>query len=163
MQPAGSRFALHACAPAPPRSVNRMRQRAHLTLIHKLRLLPRGRGRRDPGRYAQAGQRPPGPRNHAHDEGSREEIETQFKRSLGAFFDFYPEIRVPRSEERLIRSRALNPPCGNTRELRIDRPAWPFAAAFQRVIERSHICFGRQRPSLETAQVSKRSNSGCQS
>jgi len=25
-------------------------------------------------------------------EGSREEIETQLKRSLDAFFDFYPEI-----------------------------------------------------------------------
>ena len=40
---------------------------ANLTLVYGLRLLPEG-------------------------EGTRQEIERQLKRSLDAFFDFYPEI-----------------------------------------------------------------------
>ena len=69
-----------------------MRFMANLTLIYGLRLLPEGEVteihdatlKLANGHQAQVTM-------HLI-EGSREEIETQLKRSLDAFFDFYPEI-----------------------------------------------------------------------
>jgi hypothetical protein len=65
---------------------------ANLTLIYGLRLLPEGEvvGIEDAKLKLSNG-------HDAHVtmhtiEGSREEIETQLRRSLDAFFDFYPEI-----------------------------------------------------------------------
>jgi len=69
-----------------------MRRMANLTLIYGLRLLPEGEvtGIEDATIKLANG-------HQAHVtmhsiEGSREEIEAQLKRSLDAFFDFYPEI-----------------------------------------------------------------------
>ena len=65
---------------------------ANLTLIYGLRLLPEGEVTdiKDATLTLANG-------HQAHVtmhmiEGSREEIETQLKRSLDAFFDFYPEL-----------------------------------------------------------------------
>lgn len=65
---------------------------ANLTLIYGLRLLPEGEVKeiKDATLTLANG-------NEAHVtmhsiEGSRQEIELQLKRSLDAFFDFYPEI-----------------------------------------------------------------------
>ncbi len=65
---------------------------ANLTLVYGLRLLPEGEVKQvqDATLTLVNG-------NQAHVtmhvlEGSREEIEQQLKRSLDAFFDFYPEI-----------------------------------------------------------------------
>ena len=65
---------------------------ANLTLVYGLRLLPEGEvvAMKDATLKLANG-------HEAHVtmhtiEGSREEIETQLKRSLDAFFDFYPEI-----------------------------------------------------------------------
>lgn len=65
---------------------------ANLTLIYGLRLLPEGEVAQiqDATLKLKNG-------HEAHVtmhtiEGSREEIEAQLKRSLDAFFDFYPEI-----------------------------------------------------------------------
>jgi hypothetical protein len=65
---------------------------ANLTLIYGLRLLPEGEVKeiKDATLTLANG-------NEAHVtmhsiEGSRQEIERQLKRSLDAFFDFYPEI-----------------------------------------------------------------------
>ncbi|MGA2806660.1 MAG: allantoinase [Terracidiphilus sp.] len=65
---------------------------ANLTLIYGLRMLPEGEviGIEDATITLANG-------HQAHVamhsiEGSREEIEAQLKRSLDAFFDFYPEI-----------------------------------------------------------------------
>jgi hypothetical protein len=65
---------------------------ANLTLVYGLRLLPEGEVTeiRDATLKLATG-------HEAHVtmhllEGSREEIETQLKRSLDAFFDFYPEL-----------------------------------------------------------------------
>ena len=69
-----------------------MKHMANLTLIYGLRLLPEGevKGIEDATIRLANG-------NEAHVtmhtiEGSREEIEASLKRSLDAFFDFYPEI-----------------------------------------------------------------------
>jgi hypothetical protein len=69
-----------------------MMHMANLTLVYGLRLLPEGEvvGIQDATLKLANG-------HEAHVtmhtiEGSREEIETQLKRSLDAFFDFYPEI-----------------------------------------------------------------------
>jgi hypothetical protein len=69
-----------------------MMHMANLTLIYGLRLLPEGEvnGIQDATIKLTNG-------HEAHVtmhtiEGSREEIETQLRRSLDAFFDFYPEI-----------------------------------------------------------------------
>ena len=69
-----------------------MRLMANLTLIYGLRLLPEGEvtGIEDATLTLANG-------HQAHVtmhviEGSRVEIEAQLKRSLDAFFDFYPEI-----------------------------------------------------------------------
>ncbi len=69
-----------------------MKHMANLTLVYGLRLLPEGEVTevRDATLKLANG-------NEAHVtmhvlEGSREEIEAQLKRSLDAFFDFYPEI-----------------------------------------------------------------------
>jgi hypothetical protein len=69
-----------------------MMHMANLTLIYGLRLLPEGEvtGIQDATIKLANG-------HEAHVtmhtiEGSREEIETQLRRSLDAFFDFYPEI-----------------------------------------------------------------------
>jgi hypothetical protein len=65
---------------------------ANLTLIYGLRLLPEGEvATIEDAKLTLANG------NTAHVamhmlEGSREQIETQLKRSLDAFFDFYPEI-----------------------------------------------------------------------
>src|SRR5208283_4024684 len=76
---------------APPRS-HMMSLMANLTLIYGLRLLPEGEVTEihDATLKLATG-------HEAHVtmhmiEGSREEIERQLKRSLDAFFDFYPEI-----------------------------------------------------------------------
>jgi hypothetical protein len=65
---------------------------ANLTLVYGLRLLPEGEVTeiRDATLKLATG-------HEAHVtmhliEGSREEIEAQLKRSLDAFFDFYPEL-----------------------------------------------------------------------
>ena len=65
---------------------------ANLTLVYGLRLLPEGEVKQvqDATLTLVNG-------NQAHVtmhvlEGSREEIEQQLRRSLDAFFDFYPEI-----------------------------------------------------------------------
>ncbi len=65
---------------------------ANLTLIYGLRLLPEGEvtGIQDATIKLANG-------HEAHVtmhtiDGSRDEIETQLRRSLDAFFDFYPEI-----------------------------------------------------------------------
>ena len=65
---------------------------ANLTLVYGLRLLPEGEvtSIQDATLHLANG-------HEAHVtmhtiEGSREEIETQLKRSLDAFFSFYPEI-----------------------------------------------------------------------
>jgi len=70
----------------------KMRFMANLTLIYGMRLLPEGEVTEihDATLKLATG-------HEAHVtmhmiEGSREEIETQLKRSLDAFFDFYPEI-----------------------------------------------------------------------
>jgi hypothetical protein len=69
-----------------------MSSMANLTLIYGLRLLPEGEVKeiKDATLTLANG-------NEAHVtmhsiEGSRQEIELQLKRSLDAFFDFYPEI-----------------------------------------------------------------------
>jgi hypothetical protein len=69
-----------------------MNRMANLTLVYGLRLLPEGEvtEMHDATLKLANG-------NEAHVtmhvlEGSREEIESQLKRSLDAFFDFYPEI-----------------------------------------------------------------------
>jgi len=69
-----------------------MKHMANLTLIYGLRLLPEGevKGIEDATIKLANG-------NEAHVtmhtiEGSRKEIEAQLKRSLDAFFDFFPEI-----------------------------------------------------------------------
>jgi len=69
-----------------------MTDMANLTLIYGLRLLPEGEvvGIEDATLKLANG-------HEAHVtmhsiEGSRQEIERQLKRSLDAFFDFYPEI-----------------------------------------------------------------------
>jgi hypothetical protein len=69
-----------------------MSHMANLTLIYGLRLLPEGEVTeiRDATLKLATG-------HEAHVtmhviDGTREEIETQLKRSLDAFFDFYPEI-----------------------------------------------------------------------
>jgi len=70
----------------------KMRHMANLTLIYGLRLLPEGEVAeiKDATLKLANG-------HEAHVamhtiEGSREEIEAQLKRSLDAFFDFFPEI-----------------------------------------------------------------------
>jgi hypothetical protein len=65
---------------------------ANLTLVYGLRLLPEGEVKAIEDAKLKLANG-----NEAHVtmhtiEGSREEIETQLKRSLDAFFDFYPEI-----------------------------------------------------------------------
>jgi hypothetical protein len=69
-----------------------MKDMANLTLVYGLRLLPEGEVAeiQDATLKLSNG-------NQAHVtmhtiEGSRQEIEAQLKRSLDAFFDFYPEI-----------------------------------------------------------------------
>ena len=65
---------------------------ANLTLIYGLRLLPEGEVTEIQDATLKLAN---GHQAHVtmHSiEGSREEIETQLKRSLDAFFDFYPEI-----------------------------------------------------------------------
>jgi hypothetical protein len=65
---------------------------ANLTLIYGLRLLPEGEVTEIQDATLKLSN---GHQAHVtmHSiEGSREEIETQLKRSLDAFFDFYPEI-----------------------------------------------------------------------
>jgi hypothetical protein len=69
-----------------------MMRMANLTLVYGLRLLPEGEVTeiKDATLKLANG-------HEAHVtmhtiEGSREEIETQLKQSLDAFFDFYPEI-----------------------------------------------------------------------
>lgn len=69
-----------------------MNHMANLTLVYGLRLLPEGEVTQVNDATLKLANG-----NEAHVtmhvlEGSREEIETQLKRSLDAFFDFYPEI-----------------------------------------------------------------------
>ena len=69
-----------------------MRQMANLTLIYGLRLLPEGEVAEIQDATLKLAN---GHQAHVAMhliEGSREEIETQLKRSLDAFFDLYPEI-----------------------------------------------------------------------
>jgi len=65
---------------------------ANLTLVYGLRLLPEGEvAEIQDATLKLANGRQAHVTMHMI-EGSREEIETQLKRSLDAFFDFYPEI-----------------------------------------------------------------------
>jgi ribosomal 50S subunit-associated protein YjgA (DUF615 family) len=69
-----------------------MMRMANLTLIYGLRLLPEGEVTEIQDATLKLAN---GHQTHVTMhmiEGSREEIETQLKRSLDAFFDFYPEI-----------------------------------------------------------------------
>lgn len=69
-----------------------MMHMANLTLVYGLRLLPEGEVVAIEDATLKLAN---GHESHVtmHTiEGSREEIETQLKRSLDAFFDFYPEI-----------------------------------------------------------------------
>lgn len=69
-----------------------MKHMANLTLIYGLRLLPEGEvvGIEDATLRLANGREA---RVTMHSiEGSRQEIERQLKRSLEAFFEFYPEI-----------------------------------------------------------------------
>jgi hypothetical protein len=77
---------------ADPSFGERIRIMANLTLVYGMRLLPADE-------IASVGEAPITLKNgnEAHVtmhvlEGSREQIETQLKMSLDAFFDFYPEI-----------------------------------------------------------------------
>jgi hypothetical protein len=70
----------------------KMKHMANLTLVYGLRLLPEGEVKQVSDATLKLANG-----NEAHVtmhvlEGSREEIEAQLKRSLDAFFDFYPEI-----------------------------------------------------------------------
>jgi len=70
----------------------KMMHMANLTLIYGLRLLPEGEvASIEDAKLKLANGHEARVTMHAI-EGSREEIETQLKRSLDAFFDFYPEI-----------------------------------------------------------------------
>ena len=65
---------------------------ANLTLVYGLRLLPEGEVTEiEDAKLKLANGREAHVTMHVL-EGSREEIERQLKRSLDAFFDFYPEI-----------------------------------------------------------------------
>jgi hypothetical protein len=69
-----------------------MKHMANLTLVYGLRLLPEGEVTQVNDATLKLANG-----NEAHVtmhmlEGSRAEIEAQLKRSLDAFFDFYPEI-----------------------------------------------------------------------
>jgi len=65
---------------------------ANLTLIYGLRLLPEGEvASIEDAKLTLANGHTAHVAMHTL-EGSREEIEVQLKRSLDAFFDFYPEI-----------------------------------------------------------------------
>jgi len=69
-----------------------MMHMANLTLIYGLRLLPEGEVTQiEDARLKLANGHEAHVTMHTI-EGSRAEIETQLKRSLDAFFDFYPEI-----------------------------------------------------------------------
>jgi hypothetical protein len=69
-----------------------MSHMANLTLIYGLRLLPEGEVTEiEDARLKLANGHQASVTMHMI-EGSREEIEVQLKRSLDAFFDFYPEI-----------------------------------------------------------------------
>ena len=69
-----------------------MMHMANLTLIYGLRLLPEGEvASIEDAKLKLANGHEAHVTMHII-EGSREEIETQLKRSLDAFFDFYPEI-----------------------------------------------------------------------
>ena len=79
-------------APTKPPSPYKMECMANLTLIYGLRLLPEGEVTEIQDATLKLAN---GHQAHVtmHSiEGSREEIEAQLKRSLDAFFDFYPEI-----------------------------------------------------------------------
>ena len=70
----------------------KMTDMANLTLVYGMRLLPEGEVKEIHDATLKLGNG-----NEAHVtmhvlEGSREQIETQLKQSLDAFFDFYPEI-----------------------------------------------------------------------
>jgi ribosomal 50S subunit-associated protein YjgA (DUF615 family) len=75
-----------------PAALIKMNLMANLTLIYGLRLLPEGEVTEIQDATLKLAN---GHQAHVTMhliEGSREEIETQLKRSLDAFFDFYPEI-----------------------------------------------------------------------
>ena len=75
-----------------PAAFIKMKFMANLTLVYGLRLLPEGEVKEIQDATLKLAN---GHEAHVtmHTiEGSREEIETQLKRSLDAFFDFYPEI-----------------------------------------------------------------------
>jgi ribosomal 50S subunit-associated protein YjgA (DUF615 family) len=89
---------LWAAGPGAPETVRRpgaffkMIHMANLTLVYGLRLLPEGEVTEIQDATLKLANG-----HHAHVtmhliEGSRQEIEAQLKRSLDAFFDFYPEI-----------------------------------------------------------------------
>ncbi len=70
----------------------KMMHMANLTLIYGLRLLPEGEVTAiEDAKLKLANGHEAHVTMHTI-EGSREQIETQLKRSLDAFFDFYPEI-----------------------------------------------------------------------
>jgi hypothetical protein len=69
-----------------------MKTMANLTLVYGLRLLPEGEVKEvNDATLKLANGNEARVTMHVL-EGSREEIETQLKQSLDAFFDFYPEI-----------------------------------------------------------------------
>ena len=96
-----------------PAAFIKMKFMANLTLIYGLRLLPEGEVTEIQDATLKLAN---GHQAHVTMhliEGSREEIEIQLKRSLDAFFDFYPEIRghlcarwadpaLPRSPKRIL-------------------------------------------------------------
>ena len=69
-----------------------MTHMANLTLVYGMRLLPEGEVTQiEDAKLKLANGHQAHVTMHMI-EGSREQIETQLKRSLDAFFDFYPEI-----------------------------------------------------------------------
>ena len=80
---------------------------ANLTLVYGLRLLPEGEVTEIQDATLKLAN---GHQAHVTMhmiEGSREEIETQLKRSLDAFFDFYPEILIRRWSHELEPRRSI--------------------------------------------------------
>jgi hypothetical protein len=78
--------------PQPQSPYVKMSDMANLTLVYGMRLLPEGEVKEIHDATLKLGNG-----NEAHVtmhvlEGSREEIESQLKQSLDAFFDFYPEL-----------------------------------------------------------------------
>ncbi len=86
------RYSLRALAPRTCSALLYDVDMANLTLVYGLRLLPEGEVTEIQDATLKLANGHLAHVTMHMIEGSREEIETQLKRSLDAFFDFYPEI-----------------------------------------------------------------------